>query len=53
MMCWCLPQHNKLSVLHWHFGGGGGGDVFLLWGVHWAQLGEGLKEEEDGRDPTG
>lgn len=34
----CLPQHNELSILHWHFGGGGGGDVFLLRGVHWARL---------------
>lgn len=34
----CLPQHNELSILHWHFGGGGGGDVFLLWRVHWEGL---------------
>lgn len=37
MYC-CLPQHNELSILHWHFGGGGGGDVFRLREVHWARL---------------
>lgn len=40
-VCNCvLPQHNELSILHWHFGGGGGGDGFLLRGVHRAQLNE-------------
>lgn len=42
----CLPQHNELSILHWHFGGGGGGDVFLLRGVHWAQLTWEVRKDE-------
>lgn len=51
---WFLPQHNELSILHWHFGGGGGGDVFLLRGVHWAD-GRGSDEEhrKDEYDPAG
>lgn len=48
-VCCCLPQHNELSILHWHFGGGGGGDVFLLRGVHWARLIEVWRRRREGK----